>query len=543
MSDYPGQSRQPLPYHRAGLLAGLTAGAVVTLGFLLLSRVSGISALSELLGYRIIALIPLDLFSTLLATFGSGAKQLLLVGTSLGQVLLCGVLGLLWASCAEPLPHEARSTRRCPAFWSPTARGGLLFALFLYILCELLVLGLLGAGVFGVYLPGGAGPTAIVLAAGFAGYGLLLAACYQRLLRITTAPAGNQPLTRRQLLAGGLAALGVLLVSGLALLFRRQATPQAQAAPAAGRVGNNGLPPAITPTNDFYQVSKNFADPKVAEAGWTLQIGGMVEHPYTLTLADIRALPAVTETRTLCCISNEVGGDLISNATWQGVRLRDLLDRAGVKAGAVDLAIGAHDGYTDSIPINTALNGNVLAVYAMNDEPLSDKHGFPVRLLVPDIYGMKNVKWVTKLDVVPNDVQGYWEAQGWSDVATVKTMSRFDFPRSFELLPTGPNKFGGVAFAGARGIKQVEVSTDSGQTWQEARLRQPLGPYTWVLWSATIPLTAGEHTLLVRATDGTGAVQTDRPRSPLPDGATGWATIRVRVAAGVPAPIINGGDA
>jgi hypothetical protein len=345
------------------------------------------------------------------------------------------------------------------------------------------------------------------------------------------------------LLARFVFGIAALAIGGGAVAGLTRTPSGAAKANGGGRVGNNGLPPEITPIDDFYHVSKNFVDPKVEERGWSLQIGGMVERPYSLTLADIRALPAVTETRTLACISNEVGGDLISNATWKGVRLKDLLDRAGVKSGVVDLALSARDGYTESMPIDRALNGDVIAVYEMNGQPLPDKNGYPLRLLVPDIYGMKNVKWITKLDVVATDFKGFWQGQGWSDVATIKTMSRIDFPRNFDLLPTGPNKIGGVAFAGARGTAKIEVSPDGGQTWQEGVIRRPLGPYTWVLWSATVNLADGEHLLQVRATDGTGQVQTDQLAPPLPDGSSGLATVRVRVAAGAPAPTIVGGDA
>ena len=143
------------------------------------------------------------------------------------------------------------------------------------------------------------------------------------------------------------------------------------------------------------------------------------------------------------------------------------------------------------------------------------------------------------MDVVATDFKGFWQEQGWSDIATIKTMSRIDFPRNYDLLPTGPAKVGGIAFAGARGTAKVEVSADGGKTWQEAQIRRPLGPYTWVLWTATVDLTEGEHQMMVRATDGTGKTQTDRPSSPLPDGASGWAAIRVRVAPGAPAPVVN----
>ncbi len=534
-------------HHRAGFLAGLVAGGIFTAIMFVIARAFNTFSLPELFGYRVIALLPLAAFSAVVETFGSNAKQILLVGATIGQVVVCGLLGLLWASCAETLPGETRPDRRFPSLWNPTTTGGLFYALLLFIFVEVLGFGLLGVGVFGVRLIGGLGLTAGALALEAISYGAALAFFYQLLMSPAPAVSARRaaPLTRRQLIARfgfGFAAF----VVGSGAVFGMTRTPGGAAkvkANGGGRVGNNGLPPEITPNSDFYHVSKNFVDPKVAEEGWSLQVGGMVERPYSLTLAEIRDLPAVTETRTLCCISNEIGGDLISNATWKGVRLKDLLERAGVKAGAVDLAMSARDGYTESMPIDKALNGDVIAVYEMNGVPLPDTNGFPLRLLVPDIYGMKNVKWITKIDVIATDFKGYWQGQGWSDVATIKTMSRIDFPRNFDLLPTGPAQIGGVAFAGARGTAKIEVSADGGATWQEGQIRRPLGPYTWVLWSATIDLAEGERQLMVRATDGTGKVQTDRPAPPLPDGASGWATKRVRVAPGAPAPVINGGQA
>ena len=528
-------------HHRAGFLAGLVAGGVLTVAMFALARTLNLFSLPELVGYRIIALLPLSVFSMLVERFGPNAKQALLVGATIGQVIVGGLLGILWASAATALPGEERRERRLPSLWNATVAGGLFFAMLLFLAVEVLGFGFLGVGVFGVRLPAGLGQTALALALEAMVYGAVLATIYRLLLApAPEAPtAKGEPLTRRQLIARfgfGFAAL----VVGAGAIFGVTRTPAAATKTSGGgRVGNNALPPAITPIDDFYHVSKNFVDPKVAEQGWSLQIGGLVDRPYSLTLAEIRALPFVTESRTLNCISNEIGGDLISNATWKGVRLKDLLDRAGVQSGAVDLAMSARDGYTDSIPIDKALNGDVIAVYEMNGVPLPDSNGFPLRLLVPDIYGMKNVKWLTKLDVVRIDYRGFWQEQGWSDVATVKTMSRIDFPRNFDLLPTGPTRVGGVAFAGGRGTAKIEVSPDGGQTWQEGQIRTPLGPYTWVLWTATIDLTEGEHLLMVRATDGTGKTQTDRLASPLPDGASGWASVRVRVAPGAPAPQVN----
>ena len=529
---------RPRQHQRAGFLAGLIAGAIFTLLMVVLARTVGLFSVPELIGYWIITLLPLSLFSAGVETFGGNAKQLLLVGTTIGQVLIGGLLGLLWASYADTLPGESRPKRRLPAIWQPSLFGGLVYAAILFIIIEVGIFALVGAGLFGAALPVGVAATVVVGLLETGIYGLTLASLYRVLMVpatggvVSTTPS----LTRRQLLARFVFGVAALAIGGGAILGLLRTPGSSVRAKTGGRVGDGDLPPEITPTEDFYHVSKNFSDPTVSENGWKVEIGGLVDRPYSLTLDEIRALPAVTETRTLCCISNEIGGDLISNATWKGARLKDILDRAGVQAGAVDLVLGASDGYTDSFPIDKATNGDVIAVYEMNGARLPDAHGFPLRLLVPDIYGMKNVKWLTRITVVANDYQGFWEQQGWSDTAQIKTMSRIDFPTNRDLLPTGPIRMGGVAFAGARGVATIEVSVDGGKNWQEGAIRTPLGPYTWVLWTATPTLAAGNHQLMVRATDGTGKTQTEVPRPPLPDGASGWHTINVRAADGVTPP-------
>lgn len=529
------------PHHRAGLLAGLLAGAALTLAMLLLNRAFGVFALPELVAYAIIALLPLSWFSFFTGTFGGDAKQLLFAGVLVGQVLVCGGLGVVWASLAAALPGEERPDRRWPALWQPGPSGGLGFALALFLLLEIALLPLVGGGLFGADLDGAFGPNIAAALLEAALFGLLLSSFY-RLLRAPAGPAEpaeGQPVTRRRALRQlglGLAALAVGAAAIGGLTRRGEAGTGAGTA-RGGRVGNGDLPPEVTSNDAFYTISKNFVDPKVEEKGWKLEIGGLVERPYSLTLAEIRALPAVTDYRTLCCISNEIGGDLISNAGWKGVRVKDLLERAGVKPGAVDLALYARDGYTESFPIARALAAEpaVLAVYEMNGEPLPHDHGFPLRLLVPDIYGMKNVKWVTKLSVVDTDFQGFWQEQGWSDTAVVKTMARIDFPRQRDLVPAGRTRIGGVAFAGARGVPKVELSTDGGRNWLACQVRRPLGPATWVLWTAEPDLAEGAHILQVRATDGAGVTQTEAIAPPLPDGASGWHTITVRAAHGVQA--------
>jgi len=530
----PQRARQ---HQRAGFLAGLIAGGVFTLLMVILARTLGLFSVPELVGYRIIAAMPLALFSIGVEKFGGNAKQLLLVGTTIGQVIVGGLLGLLWASYADTLPGESRPNRRLPAAWQPSYFGGIVYAAILFVIIEVGIFTLTGAGLFGALLPAGVAATVVAGLVEVLVYGLTLAFLYRALMVPATGRAATTatPLTRRQLLVRFVFGVAALAVGGSAILGLVR-SPAAIKAKTGGRVGDGDLPPEITPTEDFYHVSKNFSDPKVSENGWKVEIGGLVDKPYSLTLAEIRTLPAVTETRTLCCISNEIGGDLISNATWKGARLKDILERAGVQSSAIKLVLGASDGYTDSIAIDKALNGDVIAVYEMNGVQLPDDHGFPLRLLVPDIYGMKNVKWLTRISAVADDYLGFWQQQGWNDKAQIKTMSRIDFPTAHALLPTGEARMGGVAFAGARGIAKIELSIDGGKTWQDGTIRKPLGPYSWVLWTATPQLTDGDHQVLVRATDGTGTTQPQIARPPLPDGASGWHTISVRAAAGVTPP-------
>ncbi len=205
-----------------------------------------------------------------------------------------------------------------------------------------------------------------------------------------------------------------------------------------------------------------------------------------------------------------------------------LLRAGGAGPTALQVAFRCADGYRESHPMDDALNPTTLLAYEMNGAPLTREHGFPLRLLVPGLYGMKNPKWITKIEVVNTDFQGYWEASGWSNEAVVKTMSSFTTQLRAPRL--GEIDLGGVAYAGDRGIQTVEYSTDGGKTWQRAEIKHALGPYTWVLWASLWKPTApGEYTLRVRAFDGIGTVQVSRETPTLPDGASGYHTLRIRV--------------
>jgi DMSO/TMAO reductase YedYZ molybdopterin-dependent catalytic subunit len=289
------------------------------------------------------------------------------------------------------------------------------------------------------------------------------------------------------------------------------------------------LVPEITPVASFYITTKNFVDPTVDGASWRLTFKGLVDAGYSLSLKDLMDMPVVTVNQTLACISNPVGGSLIGNATWKGVDFATLLRKAGPKSGAVDVITRAVDGYADSIPLDIALNSGCVLAYEMNGQPLVQKHGFPARLLVPNIYGMKNCKWINEVELVNYDFMGYWEAQGWSDTAVYQTMSRIDYPDK-NSIPAKPIYIGGVAFAGSRGIKRVEVSTDGGKNWRDAQLRPPMGKNTWVQWIYPWIPEPGTYSLQVRATDGTGAVQAAEETDTYPNGATGYSTRQVRVS-------------
>ena len=292
-----------------------------------------------------------------------------------------------------------------------------------------------------------------------------------------------------------------------------------------------GATPRITANEDHYTVDTTLVKPRVDVSSWALEITGNVEKPFTLTYDQLLDLDAVEQVRTLECISNPVGGELMSTAVWTGVRLKDLLDRAVVKAGSFKVVLTSVDGYQDSFPVAKAMEPDTLVAYLMNGKTVPQEHGFPARVLVPNIYGMKNVKWIQQVKVETFDFKGYWQEQGWNDVATVNTNTRIDIPNGHTIRWSGGETIlAGVAFAGARGIKTVELSFDDGKTWNPATLEAAAGPITWVRWIYRwTPPSPGTRNIWARATDGTGQTQTPVQREPYPDGATGYHVLPVNV--------------
>jgi DMSO/TMAO reductase YedYZ molybdopterin-dependent catalytic subunit len=278
----------------------------------------------------------------------------------------------------------------------------------------------------------------------------------------------------------------------------------------------------LTANADFYRIDINLRAPEVDGHAWRLQVAGLVETPLSLSLEEIRSAPAVTEAITMSCISNRVGGDLIGTGLWTGVRLKEILRRAGARGSARAVHIQAVDGFHESVELADATDDRTLLVYEMNGAPLAAEHGFPLRIYLPGRYGMKQPKWIHRLELVDRWRPGYWVERGWSREAIVQTTSVIDTVATSMMLGEAKTlSVGGIAFAGARGISRVEVSVDDGP-WRPAELRSPpLGPLTWVQWRYAWPYQPGRHRFRVRAFDGKGVLQPTESRSPHPAGATG----------------------
>jgi len=494
----------------------------MTVVMLVLAILFGVATPLAIFGDRLSVFIPADQFLFLMGKVGgyNHMKQLGVGSVIVGQIVVGALGGMFYGLTAR---------RRGPIGFAITAAIFILLPLFAV---GILLWPVLGTHYFGLPIVRSTVVTLLGLFAAFV--------CFERTLvlgfRFLTRPgaqANDEEFTpslgRRALLFGG---LGILVAGGGAGLLRklyRIATFSYDGTQYKGRTVQ-----AITPNDQFYCVTKNVVDPVVNASLWRLEVTGLVQNKQTYRLDRLKALPSVTQETTLMCISNGLDAGLMSNAVWKGVPMAALLHAATPIAGATKVRLHGVDNYTDTFPLEKALDPTTLVVYEMNGEQLPDRHGFPARVIVPGYFGEKHVKWITRIEVANESAVGFYEKQGWGPDFIVPTRSRFDEPDHESTFQTASAANGiavrGVAFGGDRGISRVEVSFDDGANWLEAKLDYPGTKLTWALWSFEWrPPGANSYTLVVRATDGEGALQEWDEDRPFKSGTTGFHKIVVHV--------------
>lgn len=512
----------------AAASAGIAAGAATLGSAEVLAAVLTRTGLSDGVPSPLVAvagsfvdLTPLWLKNLAVAIFGTADKIALFVGMAIVLGVGCGLIGIL-----------VRSSRTFGlALWSAIAVVGLVA-----------VLTRAGSGTLDAL------PTILGAVVGLS--------VLTRLLPVSDATVyasgqGSQPIERpgthgrRQVLhqSVGVSVVGLLAIAGArAVSGTRDAVRAAREAlrippvaqpitvPASASQAITGQTPFVTPTDDFYRIDTALVVPQVDPSTWRLRVHGLVEREVELDLAELLEQTLIESLVTLTCVSNEVGGDLAGNAVWTGWPVRELLARAGPQPDADMVLSTSVDGWTAGTPLETLTDErNALLAVAMNGEPLPSRHGFPVRLVVPGLYGyVSATKWVVDLKVTRfSDDVGYWTPRGWSARGPIKTASRIDVPGSD--IKVGPTVIAGVAWAQHRGISRVEVQVDDA-AWQEAILADEPTVDAWRQWRLPWAATVGTHTITVRAVDGEGVMQTEERARPDPNGATGWHSIAVRVA-------------
>lgn len=501
-----------LRYAGAGLLAGAAGLAVALAGTALLQqRLAPPDAVAE----AIIEATPGSLAVRLVHLVGRWDKPLLLTGVLVGLVLFSVLAGLL--------------ARR--ALWA-----GLSVVLALGLVAAVSVMTRPEGSVVGL-LPVLVGTAAWVLALRLLTDPLRAGA--EATARSPGPPelseASRRDFLRRSGLVG--AAALVLAVGGRYVGRKRRVVEEARArlrlpvtrgtVPADAEIGVGGLEPWRVPATQFYRIDTAVVVPAVDVSTWRLRIHGMVDREVTLTYQQLLDRRLTEAWVTLCCVSNPVGGDLISNAWWSGVRVADLLEEAGPRPGADAVLQTSQDGWTCGTPLAALTDGrDALLAIAMNGQPLPLEHGFPVRMVVPGLYGFVSAtKWVVDLEVTRfEDFTAFWTERGWAPRGPVKTESRIDVPRANHRVTAGSVRVGGVAWAQHTGIERVEVRLDGGP-WTGVELGGVPSVDTWVQWAGSVRVAPGNHSLAVRATDRSGYTQTGAQVGVLPDGATGWHTI------------------
>lgn len=507
--------------------AGLAASLLTTVLMGVLRLAAGIPTPVELFGDYVLKHIDVGTFFRLLVTFGSNSKTAPLGLALLGMILVGTAASFLYAALVRlPLPVQG---------YRPSRREWLValaFTLVMTVVGAVLFRDELRQNFYGLPIGWSTFVTILGLLADFALYGVTLCLAYRALLPKQAVAGQKSTVQARRLLLSraGVAALSVGSAGATVGLIRNYLNNYASYDGQKTYPHQNVTSP-ITPNDEHYTVTQNPIDPAPQPALWRLEVTGLVKKPGSYTYEEVQRLPSTSRPITLECIANYTGDHLISTAIWQGVTLRTLLEQhGGALPNATHVAFYSVDGYNVSLPLAEVLAVDALLAWRMNGSELPQKHGFPMRVLIPGRYGEENPKWLTRVELTDHFVGGLYSDQGWYN-GPLHTISRIDRPRGYISLAKDI-EVGGIAFAGNRGIQKVEISTDGGATWHDAILQPALSQDAWRLWTwQWSPSQPGNYTLVSRATDGTGEVQTSHEQFTVPNGATGYHKIQVQIVA------------
>jgi DMSO/TMAO reductase YedYZ molybdopterin-dependent catalytic subunit/uncharacterized membrane protein YagU involved in acid resistance len=537
--------------------SGAFAG-IVALIFSFVLRLGGLAPFApEAATEKFISIVPASLEQPMVEALGDTAGLLGLVLASILAIIVFGLFGVLFEKVYLRWIARYQRLTRLEQF--------LTYSLVPWLFFGLVVFPLSGAGFFGASAPVLYSEYAsilfpVVLLFSQLLFGLVLFSIYKsarlsetseihnpqdRNQRGIASPARRAFIERTAILVA-VAALGLTSIGGI---ISSVASSLSLSGSRAGSSYDLSQAPAIfqdkrlsslvdseiTSNNNFYRVAIDLFDPSVNPNTWNLKVAGSdVAKNYTLD--ELKKLPSVSQYTTFECVSNLVNGNLISNAKWTGVKVSDLLSDANLSTSGVQYVVFySIDGYNVGIPLSRALMPDSILAYQMNDVDLPQKHGYPLRAVIPGLYGMMSAKWITQISLVASFYNGYWQTRGYSSTATVNTLAFIIIPNDGSQLSLSQNNgsilLGGYAFAGDRGISKVELSFDQGQTWQPATLKTPISNLTWTLWAFNwVPPKTGSYQVYARATDGNGQVQPAAQSSPFPSGATGYAMIALDVA-------------
>lgn len=548
-----------------GFVVGLAAGGVALVISYMLRILGGGLFAPELASQTLFSLTPGTIESEAVAILGAFAKYSAFVGAITANIILYGVIGILSYALSKRLASKGHVINLLQVILVPYS---IIFAI------AMVLSGLTEVATQPLTIP----LMAIYLIPPHVGFGLISYYMFRMSIKSETMIAHKEadplppPATtsftqhdvntvnRREFIrmvgvvaAGSIASAFLFqwITQSLSSAGNAAQTPITRPSPANSTGPLSNLSPEIsslyaseiTPNDRFYKIDTSIVTPVIDSNMWRLMVKGLLENPMTLTYDELKAMPAIEQYATLECVSNEVGGDLISTAFWKGVLLKDILEKAQVKPEATYIVFRCHDGYDVGIPLERGLEGTFLA-YEMNGVTLPADHGFPLRAIVPGIYGMMNAKWITAIELVDRVYEGFWQRKGWSNKAEHKIHSSIVVPGnalSRRFAGSGPSSttvilgskvpIAGVAFAGDKGVSKVELSMDGGISWEAAKIKKALsGSNTWVLWATDwIPQSEGRYSVSVRATDGSGNVQPVGFQKPFPDGSSGYHMVNMIV--------------